>query len=134
MSTEAIHLHLPMPPTANNLFVNNRGVLQGGRSKSGEYRRWLTEAGWSIKIQVPGFVAPLFRGPVCIVIDCGLDRHSDIDNRIKPTLDLLVRQGVLADDAWVDDLHIRRRGPAREIHLSIAAMKGETTDGKHLTA
>lgn len=34
-------------------------------------------------------------------------RRRDIDNLLKPLLDLLVRSGLLADDSFVHDLHIK---------------------------
>lgn len=114
-----------MPPSTNNLFPS-RGTLGGGRRKSGEYRQWLTAAGWAVKLQVPGLVAPLFRGPVAVVVDCGLDRRGDLDNRLKAPLDLLVRMGVLADDSWVDELHIRRRGDRGRMTVSVAALLQST--------
>ena len=86
---------LPAPPSANNLFVNRRG---GGRAKSAEYTDWLLSAGWHLRLQKP---QPI-HGHVAIL--AGLERddaRSDLDNRLKAPLDLLVKHRVIEDDRHV---------------------------------
>lgn len=92
---------IPIPPSTNNLF-RGAGKL---RVKTGDYKAWLTAAGWEIKRQRVQPVA----GPVSVTLTvCRPPRgRSDIDNRIKAGLDLLVQQRVLADDSQVQEITAR---------------------------
>ena len=100
-------LDLPVPPSANNLFVNRRPGQ--GRARGPSYRAWLKEAGWEVKLQRPPTLNPPLRVRVRVHIDAQLKLNRDIDNTIKPILDLLVKMGVIADDVLVDELTIVRR-------------------------
>lgn len=92
---------IPTPPSANHLF-RGAGKL---RVKTNDYKAWLTAAGWEIKRQR----VPSVAGPVSVTLTvCRPTRgRSDIDNRIKAGLDLLVKQGVLADDSQVQEITAR---------------------------
>lgn len=121
-------LRVPTPPSANNLFTNAvSGRAHGaGRVKGKKYRAWLHEAGWEIKRALP----PYFTSPVAVLIECDLPRQRDVDNAIKPLLDLLVYVQVLKDDSLVDDLRIVRRGEAKVATISLwplAVAKTQTT-------
>lgn len=86
---------IPAPPSVNNLFITAKS---GRRVKSKHYHFWQTEAGWRLKAQHPSKVG----GKVVILI--AVERSSDladIDNRIKPILDLLVTHKVIDDDSNV---------------------------------
>lgn len=48
-----------------------------------------------------------------------LNRGRDLDNVLKSTLDLLVRHGVLADDRFVDEIHIVRLVPEGDGRLEL---------------
>lgn len=122
--SDPLVLTLPMPPSANNLFVNRKGRLRGGRAKGIDYKLWLDSAGWEIKLQAGAFEPPYFPGVVAIDIACGLNRRSDLDNRLKALLDLLVRQGIVRDDNLIDDLRIRRDGVARALRVEVRALGG----------
>lgn len=119
---ETPRLYVPIPPSVNNLFVNTSGQTQGrSRVKSQKYRNWLHEAGWRLRQQHP----PHFAKPVRIEIEADLERRRDIDNALKPLLDLLVYVQVLADDNLVDDLRIRRiRSLRGEAAIMIWPMEG----------
>ncbi len=92
-ATAPVTLTLPiMPPSTNNLFVNVPGK---GRIKSAEYNRWINQAGMLIKAQCRERMSS--RANVSIFIE--EKQGADIDNRIKPVLDLLVKVGVLAGDS-----------------------------------
>lgn len=102
----SLSLALPLPPSANKLFKN----LQGrGRAKTQTYESWRVEAGWTLKQQLNG---SRIGGAVSVAILCARKdmRSGDIDNRIKPILDLLVSYGTIDDDRnvqkvsaeWVD--------------------------------
>jgi Holliday junction resolvase RusA-like endonuclease len=116
----AVRFNLPVPPSANNLFVS--GVSR--RVKAPAYRAWLREAGWRLKLQIPPTAAmcATVAGPVRVRIEAGLARRRDLDNAIKGILDLLVRHRVIEDDSLVDDLHILRMGEAGEAEISIWPM------------
>src|SRR4029077_16990984 len=86
-------LHLPMPVSTNNLFVN-RGK---GRVESPKYKAWKRTAGWELLRQRP----PRIKGPVDLLIEVSLAESNDswdVTNRTKATEDLLVTQGVIQGD------------------------------------
>ena len=107
-----IVLHVPVPPSANNLFVN----AARGRVKSAAYKAWRDEAGWRVRMELPPY---LDKPGVRVLIEVDLPRRRDLDNTIKPILDLLVYVSVLADDSLVDDLRIIRRGDKKMAAISI---------------
>lgn len=83
---------LPFPPSANRLWRNFKGrtVISEG------YRLWKETAGWTLQAQRP----QKHEGPVNIAIKLMMPdkRRRDIDNRIKPILDLLCAHRVIAGD------------------------------------
>lgn len=87
---------ITQPPSANKLW--KRVLGRGGRAPSKEYRDWLVMAQTELRLQD----ARPVHGAVVIVMN--VERGSalsDIDNRIKPTLDLLVKSGLIDDDRYV---------------------------------
>jgi crossover junction endodeoxyribonuclease RusA len=85
--------HLPWPPTANTMWRYVRGRKP---HLSERYEEWKKEAGWELVAQK----AKPIKGPVSITIELRAPNKQawDIDNRIKPVLDLLVANMVLPDD------------------------------------
>lgn len=128
-------LNLPLPPTTNNLFVN----IGKGRAPSHAYKLWRQEAGWRLKAQKPRTVS----GRVVILIgverpNTAAGRASDVDNRVKALLDLLVKHKVIDDDKTVDGLAVAwnppGKGEARVLITPAARMQLHyvpTLDGLH---
>ena len=88
-------IELPMPPSVNQLWFNVPGK---GRARTEPYRNWIEAAGWELKSQRPENIV----GSVAVKISAGAgDKVRDLDNLIKPLLDLLVTHAVIADDADV---------------------------------
>ena len=84
-------INLPMPPSVNGLFLNRIG----GRSITKRYADWRKEAGIALINQRPERVS----GRVSITMAVQEPkRASDLDNRIKPVLDLLVEHRVIDND------------------------------------
>lgn len=88
-----ITLQLPLPPSANRLWVR----AQKGMRRSDEYVAWLLEAGWTAKAQRCGKVAGPFK--VSIHATRPDKRKRDIDNLIKPSLDLMEHLQIIEDDS-----------------------------------
>lgn len=87
---ERVMLVLDLPPSVNNAWLNNK---RHGRVRSPAYMRWRTQALQEMLIARPGRVV----GPYRVQILAGRpSTRSDIDNRIKPILDLLA--GQITDD------------------------------------
>lgn len=81
-----------VPPSLNNIFANRR---KGGRMKTAVYGGWLSVAHMDLRRQ-PSWHVP---GKVKIALTFSrCDTRADLDNLIKPTLDLLVAAGRIADD------------------------------------
>lgn len=96
----AVRVEMPICPSTNNLFINART----GRTRGSQYKRWAQDAGWAVKLQHP---VPV-HGLVAVLIEAPLNRRRDVDNALKPTLDLLVSLGIIEDDNRIDDLRIVR--------------------------
>jgi Holliday junction resolvase RusA-like endonuclease len=81
---------LDPPPSANHLFRN----VKGGRAKTNRYHRWIDG-------QLKSLIAQRARAietPVAIRIAVPRHSRSDLDNKVKPAIDLLVKAGIIPDD------------------------------------
>lgn len=143
MPPSSVTLRLPVPPSANNLYLNNSGSIAGrGRRKGAIYAAWLHEAGIEINRQTGKrdatwqagklVFAPLIAGIVAVDVRAPLNRRRDLDNALKGLLDLIVKMHVIADDNLIDDLRIRRAGTGNKLTIEIRSM--EALDGKHVAA
>jgi len=110
MPKEWVVFTIPKPFSANKTTANVPGK---GRVKTADYRAWLEEAGWAIRLQYSPL--PQYDGDVFVDID--LPRGMDIDNPQKALFDLLqmpqrrrLKQGlgIIRDDNAIDHLTIRR--------------------------
>ena len=86
-----IVLNLPEPPSVNAAYSNVRGK---GRIKTREYKAWHTECLWMIKQAKPGII----KGEYTVALFLSEKTRKDVDNCLKPTLDLLASVGVSEDD------------------------------------
>lgn len=94
IETRTFTVELPRPPTVNSAYVNNPKT--GGRYPAPEFKAWKKEAAKMLMAQR----ARCAVGPVEIDITVQeIERYpSDIDNRIKPTIDCLVENGIIDGD------------------------------------
>jgi Holliday junction resolvase RusA-like endonuclease len=81
---------LTPPPSVNAMYYN---VAGGGRRKTRQYAAWIRG---ELKALLAQRAKP-FEGCATVTITLPKSK-ADPDNKIKPTLDLLVRAGVLKDD------------------------------------
>jgi crossover junction endodeoxyribonuclease RusA len=116
-SRTTVILRLPLPPSANRLWVR----AQKGMRRSDEYVAWLNEAGWTAKTQRPSKID----GPFKVSIHAARPdkRRRDIDNLIKPSLDLMEHLRIIEDDSDCERYRPGRRGrgsrPARASRSSL---------------
>lgn len=101
-----------MPPSANNL---RKSFVRGGKVvsvKAENYSNWRKSAIWEIAAQRVGRMDGPYSISIAAQRNWRSKRARDIDNVIKPTLDALVKAGVIKDDSlvesvsakWADDL------------------------------
>jgi len=89
-----------LPPSVNGLFFNKAK----GRGKTDTYRAWLDTAGREIMAQGRKHL----HGPVSLSIALVRpNKSSDLDNRLKALLDLLVSNSVIDDDSLVQRISIQ---------------------------
>lgn len=112
-AVDEIVVELSVPPTANHCWVNIPGA---GRVRSSEYRRWHKDAAREASL-----VRGRIDGAYTTLIELGpLPHGSDVDNRQKPTLDMLA--GLLTDDdVLCDDARSKRSDtvPARRMRVTL---------------
>lgn len=97
----AIGITLPLPPSANNMFVNLKG---GGRAKSATYKAWTEDARWHVIMAWRAAGKPEWKDrPMEIHFRLGLEgRKRDASNCIKALEDILCRELPIPDDCWND--------------------------------
>ena len=95
-------LVLPVPPSANRMYVPsvNRQI------KTNQYKNWLNEAStiatrWQVESLPP-------KTPIKVELYANISRRRDLDNLIKPTLDMLQFAGIIQDDRHIDKIRMAR--------------------------
>lgn len=99
-----VQVMLDWPPTVNHYYTVARGrkiLSKAGRSYK-ETQRWQMKA-QRIPVKSSGRFAVHIH---CFPPD---RRRRDLDNLLKPILDVLVEYGAITDDADIDDLSICRQ-------------------------
>lgn len=84
---------IPMAPSVNGLYSG-----KSRRYKSDGYKAWLLEAGHAINRQN----VPHVEGRVSVFLEITepkTKRATDLDNRCKPLLDILVKHGIIEGDS-----------------------------------
>lgn len=98
----ALTVTMPLPPSANNMFVNLKG---GGRAKSAAYKAWIEDARYHLMMAWRAAGKPVWpeKQPMQIHFRLGLEgRKRDPSNCIKAIEDILVRDLPVPDDRWND--------------------------------
>lgn len=88
------------PPSVNALFANVAGK---GRVRTKRYKEWSSAAGWDANGK--GSI----KGPfsVAIILSQSHRRsNADLDNRIKPLLDLLQDHGIIENDSMCEEIRV----------------------------
>lgn len=101
---ESLTLDIPWPPTANLIWRTTRNVTYLSKT----YKDFLRAAAGAILCQKPRDLFLTEPVRVEIVLHPPRNFHFDIDNRVKPILDILTRAGVWKDDSLVHELTVRR--------------------------
>lgn len=105
-------LTFPAPPSVNGIW---KPIVRAkaGRSvaalvKAKPYDTWITLAGAIIATTRPKPAAVHGNFIAEIIVDDRLrDSGSDLDNRIKPVLDLLAHMSLIDNDKFCDDVRAR---------------------------
>jgi hypothetical protein len=108
---------LPMPPSANNMFVNSP---TGGRFPSGAYKTWKRAAAVILIEQWQDAGKPTIGKPYAVHIELNVNHQGDIANREKAITDLLVATiPGFPGDQWVNRMLIERNGdiPAARVEV-----------------
>jgi len=115
---------LPYPPSLNG----NWRAGNGRHFKSKNYKTWLRNAGWQLKEQGP---LPKFDGFLAVSIEATRPdkRKRDLDNIIKPILDLLSTEGhaVMEDDSLVHSLSVRWREEGEGVSVHVWPLRGRVS-------
>ena len=96
---------ISMPPSANNMFA----TYNGRRIISREYKAWREKEEAAVHEAWLRQGAPAFEKPVGVTIHLGLNFRGDIDNRIKPVIDLLGKAiSDFPNDRYIDRIEAER--------------------------
>ena len=104
---EQIRYELPMPPSVNNMHANRPGI---GRVKTKAYREWITEAGFMLLAQRNRQGKhKRIDGPIAVTVEAyrPANKRRDLDNILKPLLDLLTKTQTIKDDSQIVDIWAR---------------------------
>lgn len=81
---------LPAPPSANRIWRSGKGNVYRSR----EYEAWTKVVGQELMI----VRAKPIKGPVSLEIAVSVKSRKDLDNFCKPTIDSLVKFGIIEGD------------------------------------
>lgn len=125
-------LFLPLPPSANNAFVNRTKGKGYGRIRSARYRAWRRHADAMYTLQGLG-ACPILNVPYRCAMTFPPFR-GDLDGRAKLILDWLVSRQLTIDDRHCRKLELEKDFDDRREYVTVILEPwqslGETIDAK----
>lgn len=107
-------IQLPWPPTVNHYYT----VARGRKILSAKGRKYKSDCQWLLASQKPDKA----RGSsVSVTIHAHPPdkRKRDLDNLLKPVLDILTESQLIEDDSQIDELSIIRFPPFKQGKLEL---------------
>lgn len=105
-------VELPIPPSANHLWIVARGRLIQSR----QYKSWLSVAIPLCRVGLPYFANPV---EIAVMIQGGKGWRSnrDLDNCLKPIIDAIKHASRIKDDSchYVTGASVRYMPPVRGV-------------------
>lgn len=102
-----IRLDLPIPPSANELFLNNIGRGYGRRIAP-KYAAWRWQAFLALRNGLKSAPVGKIEGRYKLTIYLPERMRGDCDNRIKAVSDFLVDRNITHDDRYCADVRALR--------------------------
>ena len=100
---------LPLPPSANMMFINSPNAKGRGRFLSPAYKAWKKHAAARVVEAWEHQQKPAIGKPYSVYIRLNVDHKSDIANREKALTDILVATiPGFPDDCWANRILIER--------------------------
>lgn len=101
-------IELPWPPTVNHYYTVARGrKILSTRGRKYKEQAWLHMLAKGRPVGAKGLVSVFIRA---YPPD---KRKRDLDNLLKPILDVLTLSGMIEDDSLIEDLRIQRFNPVK---------------------
>jgi len=112
---ESLSIDLPFPPSANRLW---RSTKDGRHYRSPRYQTWFQAAGIEINRQRPGKI----EGQFSVLLQLGRPdrRRRDLDNLMKPVLDLLQHYGIIENDSLAQHVSVHWSETIKGAHVVLA--------------
>ena len=133
----SIILYVPVPPSANAMF-GRAMTRKGRRVLTPAYMEWRDRAGWIARTQVMGAEAIACRFDVHVEVPPG---RIDLDNYLKPLLDLCQNIHAITNDRNQNDTRIVRRDrtdvmialtPRPDLGMGAMKARGARTTGTRM--
>lgn len=90
-AVDEVVLHLPMPPSTNDLWR----PVRSGMALTDSYRNWRRSAGWALVAQRPGRIEGRYRIHIRVA---RADTRCDLTNILKAAEDLMQAHNVIDND------------------------------------
>lgn len=115
---EYLAFELPFPPSTNAIWRTAGGRVH----RSASYQEWQIAAGYQLSQQIRSQKVP---GPIGIELRFvkPSKRRMDLDNRIKPVLDLLVAHQVIDDDCLVQNISAQWAQDGAPVQVLVTATR-----------
>jgi crossover junction endodeoxyribonuclease RusA len=93
--------------------------------KSQEYKDWLALAAWEIRSQLGPKKVITEPFKLTVFVERPDRRKRDLDNLLKPILDLLGHYGLIENDSLCHWIDARWEGEGKWVHIIIGEMDGQ---------
>lgn len=112
---------IPYPPSTNRIWRQGKGRVH----KSDEYKHWTAIAAWEIRRQIGPQAVITKPFKIIIKVNRPDRRKRDLDNLIKPILDLIAHYGLIENDSLCHWIDARWSGEGKFCDISLGELDGE---------
>ena len=110
---------LPLCPSANNAFVN---VPKRGRVPSADHVAWKNTARRIVRDAWIAQGQPAITKPYAVYIAVNVNYRSDVANREKLCVDLIVATTDIPGDQWIDRIVIERDRSVEGMRVEVMSL------------